>query len=56
MLASVDTIAGNFLFTGKGNDSGRQALEDIVRAGAGGLKLHEVRISASYVLFTCVLH
>lgn len=41
MFASVDTMAGNFLFTGKGNDSGHEALEDIVKAGAGGLKLHE---------------
>ncbi|GJJ09547.1 hypothetical protein Clacol_003770 [Clathrus columnatus] len=41
MFTSVDTMAGNFLFTGKGNDSGREALEDIIKAGAGGLKLHE---------------
>lgn len=44
MFASVDSMAGNFLFTGKGNDSGREALEDIVKAGAGGLKLHEVSV------------
>jgi len=31
----------NFAFTGKGNDEGPKALEDIVRAGAAGLKLHE---------------
>ncbi|CDO70878.1 hypothetical protein BN946_scf184804.g10 [Trametes cinnabarina] len=31
----------NFAITGKGNDSGPNALEDIVKAGAAGLKLHE---------------
>jgi urease len=41
MLAATDGLPMNFLFTGKGNDTGRHALEDIVRAGAGGLKLHE---------------
>ncbi|KAG1750080.1 urease [Suillus lakei] len=41
MLAATDGLPMNFMFTGKGNDTGRHALEDIVRAGAGGLKLHE---------------
>ncbi|KAG8710530.1 Urease [Ceratobasidium sp. 423] len=41
MLAATDSIPMNFLFTGKGNDSHPKALEEIVRAGAGGLKLHE---------------
>lgn len=41
MLAATDGLPMNFLFTGKGNDTGRHALEDIVRAGAGGLKIHE---------------
>ncbi|KAG2140155.1 urease [Suillus clintonianus] len=41
MLAATDGLPMNFAFTGKGNDSGRYALEDIVRAGAAGLKLHE---------------
>ena len=27
--------------TGKGNDTGTEALEDVVKAGAAGLKLHE---------------
>ncbi|KAH7875709.1 urease [Lentinula edodes] len=41
MLAATDGLAMNFAFTGKGNDAGRKALEDIVKAGAAGLKLHE---------------
>ncbi|KAJ1300089.1 hypothetical protein OPQ81_002571 [Rhizoctonia solani] len=41
MLAATDSIPMNFLFTGKGNDSDPFALEDVVRAGAAGLKLHE---------------
>lgn len=41
MLAATDTLPMNFAFTGKGNDDKPRALEDIVRAGAAGLKLHE---------------
>jgi urease len=41
MLAATDGLPMNFAFTGKGNDSGRSAMEDIIRAGAAGLKLHE---------------
>ncbi|KAH9178433.1 urease [Lactarius sanguifluus] len=41
MLAATDTLPMNFAFTGKGNDAGPSALEDIVKAGAAGLKLHE---------------
>lgn len=41
MLAATDGLAMNFAFTGKGNDAGPNALEDIVKAGAAGLKLHE---------------
>ncbi|KAG8983532.1 Urease [Tulasnella sp. JGI-2019a] len=41
MLAATDDIPMNFAFTGKGNDSGPACLEDIVKAGACGLKLHE---------------
>ena len=42
-MAATDGIPLNFAFTGKGNDCGdsRQALIDIVEAGAAGLKLHE---------------
>ncbi len=41
MLAATDGLAMNFAFTGKGNDAGPTAVEEIVRAGAAGLKLHE---------------
>lgn len=41
MLAATDGLPMNFAFTGKGNDSGRPALEEIVKAGVAGLKLHE---------------
>jgi len=41
MLAATDGLPMNFAFTGKGNDAGPRALEDIVKAGAAGLKLHE---------------
>jgi urease len=41
MLAATDGLPMNFGITGKGNDAGPAALEDIVRAGAAGLKLHE---------------
>ena len=41
MISATDSMPMNFSFTGKGNDSGPKALEEIVRAGAAGLKLHE---------------
>lgn len=41
MLGAMDGLAMNFAITGKGNDSGPTALEEIVKAGAAGLKLHE---------------
>ncbi|KAL1721902.1 hypothetical protein EV715DRAFT_270772 [Schizophyllum commune] len=41
MLSATDGLPMNFAFTGKGNDAGPKALEEIVRAGAAGLKLHE---------------
>lgn len=41
MLAATDGVPMNFAFTGKGNDMGPNALEDVVKAGAAGLKLHE---------------
>lgn len=41
MLAAMDGLPMNFALTGKGNDTGTNALEDIVKAGAAGLKLHE---------------
>ena len=41
MLAATDGLPMNFAFTGKGNDSCPEALEEIIKAGAAGLKLHE---------------
>lgn len=41
MLAATDGLPVNFGFTGKGNDSGKTAMREIVQAGAAGLKLHE---------------
>jgi len=41
MLRATDGLPMNVGFTGKGNDSGDRGMEDIVRAGAAGLKLHE---------------
>jgi urease len=41
MLAATDGLPMNFGFTGKGNDAGPAAMEEIVKAGACGLKLHE---------------
>lgn len=39
---SLRYIPKNFAFTVKGNDSGPETLEDIVKAGAAGLKFHEL--------------
>ncbi|MDB5326191.1 MAG: Urease alpha subunit [Phycisphaerales bacterium] len=41
MIEATDTLPLNFGFTGKGNDSGPAGLEDQIKAGAIGLKLHE---------------
>ena len=41
MFAATDGLPMNFGITGKGNDTGIEALEDVVKAGAAGLKLHE---------------
>ncbi|MDR2199280.1 MAG: urease subunit alpha [Deltaproteobacteria bacterium] len=41
MLLATDVYPLNFGFLGKGNSSGREALEEQIRAGACGLKLHE---------------
>ncbi|KAF8813390.1 urease [Phlegmacium glaucopus] len=54
MLAATDSLAMNFAFTGKGNDAGPQALEDIVRAGACGLKLHEDWGSTPAAIVNCL--
>lgn len=42
MFAAMDHVPINVLLTGKGNDSEPAGLEDMIRAGVAGLKLHEV--------------
>ncbi|KAI0784205.1 urease [Abortiporus biennis] len=54
MLAATDSLPMNFGFTGKGNDSGPNALDDIVKAGACGLKLHEDWGSTPSAIISCL--
>ena len=54
MLAATDTLPMNFGFTGKGNDAGPSALEDAVKAGAAGLKLHEDWGSTPAAIINCL--
>jgi urease len=54
MLAATDGLPMNFGITGKGNDAGPRALEDIVRAGAAGLKLHEDWGSTPATIINCL--
>lgn len=54
MLAATDGLAMNFAFTGKGNDSGYTALEEIVVAGAAGLKLHEDWGTTPSAIISCL--
>ena len=54
MLAATDGLAMNFAFTGKGNDAGPQALEEIIQAGACGLKLHEDWGSTPSTIMNCL--
>lgn len=54
MLAATDGLAMNFAFTGKGNDSGRPALEEIIKAGAAGLKIHEDWGATPVVISNCL--
>lgn len=54
MLAATDGLAMNFAFTGKGNDAGPKALEEIVQAGACGLKLHEDWGSTPSTIINCL--
>ncbi|GJE96565.1 urease [Phanerochaete sordida] len=54
MLAATDGLPMNFGFTGKGNDSGYTALEEIVKAGACGLKLHEDWGTTPSAIISCL--
>lgn len=49
MMAATDGIPLNFGFTGKGCDSGPRGLEDQIRNGAIGLKVHEVSCGRAFV-------
>ncbi|EAU85273.2 urease [Coprinopsis cinerea okayama7 len=54
MLAATDGLPMNFAFTGKGNDASPTALEEVVRAGAAGFKLHEDWGSTPVVISNCL--
>lgn len=54
MLQACDELPVNFAITGKGNDSGKGGLEDQVRAGAAGLKLHEDWGTTPAAIDTCL--
>ncbi|TFK35571.1 urease [Crucibulum laeve] len=54
MLRATDGLAMNFAFTGKGNDSGPTAIEEIIKAGAAGLKLHEDWGSTPEAISNCL--
>jgi len=41
MLQAAEALPVNLAFAGKGNASQPQALEEMIRAGASCLKLHE---------------
>ncbi|KAK2756172.1 Urease [Arachnomyces sp. PD_36] len=41
MMQSCDMLSMNFGITGKGSDTGKEGLQEQIRAGAAGLKLHE---------------
>lgn len=54
MLRATDQVSLNFLFTGKGNDSGAVGLEDSIKAGCAGLKIHEDWGSTPAVIDNCL--
>lgn len=54
MLLATDTIPINFVFLAKGNSSSAEALNEVITAGAGGMKIHEDWGSTPYVLNNCL--
>lgn len=54
MLQATDAFPMNIGFTGKGNSSLPQGLQDIVDAGAVGLKLHEDWGTTPAAIDTCL--
>ncbi|MDR2283849.1 MAG: urease subunit alpha [Sphingobacterium sp.] len=54
MALATDTIPVNFVFLAKGNSSSKAALQELIDAGAGGLKIHEDWGSTPFVLNNCL--
>lgn len=54
MMRSTDNVPLNFAFTGKGNDSGLPGLEDQIKAGCAGLKIHEDWGATPAVIDACL--
>jgi len=54
MIQACDSLPVNIGITGKGNDSGKQSLQEQCRAGAAGLKLHEDWGSTPAAIDTCL--
>ena len=54
MIQSVDDLPLNFGFMGKGNSSSKEALEEQIKSGAMGLKLHEDWGSTPNAIDTCL--
>lgn len=54
MIQACDSLPVNIGITGKGNDSGRTSIEEQIRAGAAGLKLHEDWGSTPAAIDTCL--
>ncbi|TKY87513.1 hypothetical protein EX895_003527 [Sporisorium graminicola] len=54
MMIATDNVPLNFAFTGKGNDSGLPGLEDQIRAGCAGMKIHEDWGATPAVIDACL--
>lgn len=54
MMIATDGVPLNFAFTGKGNDSGLPGLEDQIKAGCAGLKIHEDWGATPAVIDACL--
>lgn len=54
MMQACDTLPINIGITGKGNDCGRVSIEEQIKAGAAGLKLHEDWGSTPAAIDSCL--
>lgn len=54
MIQACDSLPINVGITGKGNDCGGKSIEEQIRAGAAGLKLHEDWGSTPAAIDTCL--